>query len=204
MESTVRALRGPSFYDILNGFFRGAAAYLAKALGQARGASASSDEINAAAERLLDAYGDSILRMAYSYLHNMDDAEDIVQDTLIQYIKKRPVFNDSSYEKAWCLRVAANLSKNRIRYNRVRAADELSEELAEEKREDLSFVWEAVKELPVKYREVIHLFYHEGFQTAQISQILQRNETTVRSQLLRGREQLKTILKEAYDFDRQV
>ena len=96
--------------------------------------------------------------------------------------------------------MAGNLAKNRIRYIRVRDADELCEELAAEQRDDLSFVWEAVKALPVKYREVIHLFYHEELTTAEIAAVLQRKETTVRSELSRGREKLKGILEEFYDF----
>ena len=75
------------------------------------------------------------------------------------------------------------------------------EELAAEQREDLSFVWEAVRALPDKYREIVHLFYHEGYQTAQIAKILDMKESTVRSNLARGREKLKTVLKEAYDFE---
>lgn len=154
------------------------------------------------AAHLLNAYGNSILRLAYSYLHNMEDAEEIVQDTLLQYLQTAPDFTDPTHEKAWCLRVAGNLAKNRIKYNRVRNADELNEELVAEDREDLSFVWEAVKSLPVKYREVVHLFYHEGYSTAEIASILKMNEATVRSNLSRGRAKLKEVLKEAYDFDR--
>ena len=161
---------------------------------------AQREDINAQAARILDAYGNNILRLAYSYLHNRSDAEEIVQDTLIQFLQEAPMFNDSNHEKAWCLRVAGNLAKNRIKYNAVRDADELNEELIDEQREDLSFVWEAVKALPVKYREVIHLFYHEGYSTAEIAGILQMKEATVRSNLFRGREQLKSVLKEAYDF----
>ena len=157
-------------------------------------------DVNATAERLLDRYGNSILRLAYSYLHNTADAEEVVQDTLVQFLKETPKFADETHEKAWCLRVAGNLAKNRIKYKQVRDADELNEELAAEERDDLSFVWEAVKALPVKYREVVHLFYHEGYSTAEIARILDRKETTVRSDLSRGREQLKTVLKEAYDF----
>ena len=100
------------------------------------------------AERLLDTYGNTVLRMAYSYLHNMSDAEEILQET-----------------------------------------------------EDLSFLWEAVKQLPEANREVIHLFYYEGYPTAQIAKILNRRESTVRSDLRRGRERLKKILKEEYDFE---
>lgn len=155
-------------------------------------------------ERVMTDHGNNILRLAYSYLHNLSDAEDILQDTLIQYLKAAPVFENPTHEKAWLLRVAANLSKNRITYNSIRSADPLMESLAQEGREDLSFVWEAVKTLPEKYREVIHLFYYEGYSTAEISKILKRKEATIRSDLHRGREKLKLILKEVYDFEESV
>ncbi len=156
---------------------------------------------NAKAVQLLDDYGNSILRIGYSYLQNMDDAEEILQETLIQFLTKAPEFENAEHEKAWLLHVAANISKNRIKYNRLRKTDELEETLIAEEKEDLSFVWEAVKSLPEKYREVIHLHYYEGYKTAQIAQILNRREATVRSDLRRGRERLKLILKEAYDFE---
>lgn len=157
--------------------------------------------INEQAERMLNDHGNAVLRLAYSYLHNMADAEEVLQDTLVQFLKTSPVLEGREHEKAWLLHVAANLSKNRIKYNALRQTDELMEELAAEQRDDLSFVWEAVKALPEKYREVIHLFYYEGHPTAQIAKILGRKEATVRSDLARGREKLKTVLKEAYDFE---
>ncbi len=153
------------------------------------------------AGQIIDLYGNSILRLAYSYLHNMSDAEDILQDTLVQYIKTAPEFEGESHEKAWLLKVAANISKNKIKYNKYRETDELMEELVAEDKEDLSFVWEAVKQLPEKYREVVHLFYEEGLSTKEIADVLGRKEATVRSDLLRGRDKLKTILKEDYDFE---
>lgn len=159
-------------------------------------------ETNGRAEMILTRFGDSILRYAYTYLHNMSDAEEVLQDTLVQFLKTAPEFESENHEKAWLLRVAANLSKNRIRYNKLRETDELNDELVAEECEDLSFVWEAVKSLPVKYREVIHLFYHEGYQTAQIAKVLGRNESTVRSDLRRGREKLKEVLKGEYDFEK--
>ncbi len=164
-----------------------------------------SDEATIAAraltEKILDDYGDTILRVAYSYLHNMSDSEDILQETLIQVIKTKPVFENESHKKAWLIRVASNLSKNKIDYNKLRDTDELNEELVANEREDLAFVWDAVKQLPERFREVIHLFYQEGYSTRDISEIIGRNESTVRSDLKRGRDQLKMILKEAYDFE---
>lgn len=161
---------------------------------------AGAEAVNRRAERLLNDHGNSILRLAYSYLHNSSDAEDILQETLIRFLETAPALENEAHERAWLLRVAANLSKNRIAYNRVRACDELQEQLVLEEREDLSFVWEAVRDLPERYREVIHLFYQEGYPTAEIARILGRKEATVRSDLHRGREKLKDILKEVYDF----
>lgn len=157
--------------------------------------------VNQRAEAILNTYGNHILRYAYSYLHNMSDAEEVLQDTLVKFLQTAPAFETPQHEKAWLLRVAGNLSKNRLSYNKVRAADELSEELTVEGQEELSFVWDAVKALPEKLRAVIHLFYHEGYSTAEIAQLLGRNEATVRSDLHRGRARLKETLKEAYDFE---
>jgi len=176
-------------------------------LGQRRAGKASGggnghlEQQGGLAERLLDTYGNSILRLAYSYLHNYSDAEDILQETLIRYLQNIPKVAGPVHEKAWLLKVAANLSKNRIDYNRLRDTDELNEELIVEEREDLSFVWEAVKALPEKYREAIHLYYYEGYSTGQMAVLLGRKESSVRSDLKRGREKLKMILKEAYDFE---
>lgn len=165
---------------------------------------AARTELNRRAEEILDTYGNSILRYAYSYLHNMSDAEEVLQDTLVQFLSAGPVFESGRHEKAWLLRVAGNLSKNRIAYNRVRRTDELNEELAADSREDLSFVWDAVKRLPENYRAAIHLFYYEGCSTKQIARLLGKKESTVRSDLRRGRERLKAVLKEAYDFEETV
>lgn len=93
---------------------------------------AEREKVNAQAERLLEQYGNSVLRLAYSYLHNMADAEEILQESLIQFLKTAPRLENERHEKAWLLRVAGNLSKNRIAYNRLRRADELDEALAAE------------------------------------------------------------------------
>lgn len=156
----------------------------------------SREKVNQRATALLDQYSEHILRLAYSYLHNQSDAEDILQDTLIQYLRTAPVLESPAHEKTWLLRVAGNLSKNLLRAQGYRQADQLEETLVAQEREDLSYVWDAVKALPVPYREAIHLFYYEGYSTAQIARILDQKESTVRSRLKRGREKLKPLLEE--------
>lgn len=180
-------------------FFARAALFISS--GQSARERERAESVNAQAERLLDKYGNAVLRMAYGYLHNMTDAEDIVQETMIRFLNAAPAFESPAHEKAWLLRVAANLSKNRIACNKIRQSDELNEEITAEEAEDLSFVWEAVKQLPPTQSEVVHLFYHEGYSTAEIAELLKRKEATVRSDLKRARERLRAILKEAYDFE---
>jgi RNA polymerase sigma-70 factor (ECF subfamily) len=169
--------------------------------GEEAESSAYSQQAMQRVSQIMDTHGNRILRVAYSYLHNMADAEDILQDTLIKYIQSAPDFEGPEHEKAWLITVASNLSKNKIKYNKVRETDELSEELVSGEESDLAFVWDAVKSLPEKYREVVHLFYQEGYQTGEIARILDRKEATVRSDLARARTKLKEILKEAYDFE---
>ena len=176
-------------------------AFALRLLPQEKQQTKADDRAGQMAADALDTYGNAILRCAYSYLHNMADAEEVLQDTLLKLLTAAPNFESEEHKKAWLLRVAANLSKNRIEYNALRTSDELSDELAEEGREDLSFVWDAVRQLPVQYREAVHLFYYEGLSTRQIASVLDRSEATIRSDLHRGREQLKRILKEAYDFE---
>lgn len=196
----------PSFWQLL---WRGLAWLYALAACREAESGSDADRARATpalcnAETALDRYGNSILRLAYSYLHNLSDAEDILQDTLLKYIQAAPAFESDGHEKAWLLTVAANLSKNKLQYLRLRQTDELDETLAAQEREDLHYVWEAVRQLPDNYREVIHLFYQEGYSTREISAILRRKESTVRSDLKRGRDKLREILKEDCDFEEGI
>ena len=159
------------------------------------------DERERKAAYLLDAYGDGILRLGYCYFHNIHDAEDLLQDTMLRYLHGHPPFESRQHEKAWLMKVAVNRAKDMLAYKKLREADVLDETLCQEGRNDLSFVWEAVRKLPVRYREVIHLYYKEGYSTEEIGKILGKKEATVRSCMLRGRRRLKAILKEEFDFE---
>lgn len=150
---------------------------------------------------IIELEGNTIYRLAYSYLKNTHDAEDILQDTLVQYLKTKPVFESKDHRKAWFLRVATNLCKNRLK-SAYRNFCKLEEEipLNEDFTKEESEVLRAVHSLPTKYREVIYLFYFEGYHTDEIAGILKKKDTTIRSLLSRARKKLKTTLKEAYDF----
>ena len=76
----------------------------------------SDEEIEREAEEILSTTGNSILRLALSYLHNIEDAEDILQETMIKFVTVRPVFESEAHRKAWLMRgpVGLLISQNKM------------------------------------------------------------------------------------------
>lgn len=146
---------------------------------------------------IIEKYSDTLIRVCFTYMKNMSDAEDITQDVLIKLIEKKPVFESNDHEKAWLIRVAINLSKNRLRTAWFRKTQPLKEEVYDFTPEE-SEVMESVLELPIKYRSIILLFYFEGYKIQEIASILGEKESTIGSQLHRARQLLKSKLKEDF------
>ncbi|MBE5877310.1 MAG: sigma-70 family RNA polymerase sigma factor [Lachnospiraceae bacterium] len=146
---------------------------------------------------IIKKYSDMVYRMAYSLLKNKYDAEDIHQEVFIQYMRKRPSFESIEHEKAWFLRVTINLCKNnwKTAWKRkvVSLMDEGYEEVVELQTDELI---DTVKQLPQKYRMVIHLFYYEELSIQEIAGILNTKPSNVRTWLTRARAKLKQILEE--------
>lgn len=143
-------------------------------------------------------YADMLVRVGFAYLKNLHEAEDIAQETFLKLIESQPVFETEEHRKAWLLRVAINLSKNRLKTSWFKKAEPPDENRLSFTPEE-SAVLDAVHQLPPKYRCVIHLYYIEGYSIAEIGSLLKRNEATVASQLHRARKLLKQILKEDFD-----
>lgn len=149
----------------------------------------------------IETYGDMVLRLAVSYLKNLQDAEDIVQTVLMTLFQKNPVFEHPEHEKAWILRSTINACKNKRKlfWNRnVCSMEEIAEPSYQEEKD--STVLDAVMSLSAPYRVAVYLYYYEGYKTAEIAKIIGKREATVRSLLHRAREQLKQKLTEEYDF----
>lgn len=146
-------------------------------------------------EIALNLFGNDILRLSYSYLKRREDAEDIVQDTLIRLMQSKICFKTEEQMKAWLLQVAVNLCKDHLKsasYKKQTSLPEGFDIAAEEQHtsEDESEVLQSMMSLPEKYRSVLHLYYYEEYTTKEIAGILNKKEATVRSLLKRGREKL--------------
>jgi len=151
-------------------------------------------------EEIVEKHSDMLLRVAFTYMKNISDAEDIVQEVFLRLVREYPSFENDEHEKAWLIRVAVNLSKNRLKTAWFRKTEPIYD-MAVNFTDEEKFVMDAVMELPSKYRTVILLYYHEGYSIKEIAKILAKKESTISSRLQRARARLKTKLKEDFDYE---
>ena len=147
-------------------------------------------------EALMDSYGNLLWRTGIMMLGEPQDVQDMIQEVLLKYMQKRPVFHDAEHEKAWLLRVAINGCKDYLKsfFRRNMVPLQAIAELAADIPEDHQEVLEAVLSLPKQYKDVIYLHYYEGYKASEIGAILGKKENTVYSLLSRGRGILKKEL----------
>ena len=145
---------------------------------------------------IIEKYFDMIYKLALAQTKDVHHAEDVTSDVFLKYMQSEKTFESEEHIKAWLLRVTINTSKSVFQNAWFRKTEPISETLAAaEVTEEESDVYLAVMALPQKYRAVLHLFYYEDFSVAQISEYLKINESTVKSQLSRGRNLLKESLE---------
>ena len=152
-------------------------------------------------QELVEMYKDNIYAAAFNICKSAADAEDVVQDTFLQYYMTKKEFDDEKHIRYWLLRVAINKAKN-IQSSFRRKNEMLLEDYVEtltfetpESRE----LFEEVLKLPEKCRVVIHLFYYEDYSVKEIAKILRVTESSVKVRLSRGRAKLKDALKEEWE-----
>lgn len=152
---------------------------------------------------LMDRYRDNLFAVAFNVCKNAADADDVVQDTFVQYHTQNRQFESEQHIKAWLIRVAINRSINVTRSLWRRSSlplEDYMESLPFEAPED-STLFAQVMTLPEKYRVVIHLFYYEDYPVKDIAGILKVSENNVKVRLSRGRALLKKALKEEWSDD---
>ena len=124
-------------------------------------------------EELVNTYETTLYRAALAILGDAHEAEDAVQDAFLRCLEKAPDFESPAHARAWLLRVTVNGCKSRLRARRRHP-------------------W---VELPARDRAVLHLYYYEGYQTAEIAALTGLREGSVRSRLTRARTRLRQVLK---------
>ena len=151
-------------------------------------------------EQLYKKYRDNIFAIGLNYFGNPSDADDIVQETFYKLSKSRTDFDSEEHIRNWLIRVAVNECKRislSFWWRKRRPLEEYMETISFETAEEGELFSEVMKLKP-KYRQIIHLFYYEGYSTAEIADILHVSQSTVTTRLARARHQLKEHLQEVW------
>lgn len=152
--------------------------------------------------RLMQTYGDNVLRICYLYLKDHALAQDASQTTFVKAWQALSSLRDVSVEKAWLLRIAVNTCKTILRSREYRLyaqspnLDDLPIATEDVSADDT--VLTAVMALPEKYREVVMLHYYQGLASPDVARILHVPQATVLTRLHRARKLLESKLKGWY------
>lgn len=155
--------------------------------------------------KIVDDYSEHLLRIAYYYTKNLHAAEDIVQDVFIKFSQSN--YEESGQLRSYLTKMTVNRCKDYLKswsYKKIQLQEQTPFIAFFQKdrivqRELQSTIGEVVLSLPIKYREVIILYYFEELQTAEIATLLQQPESTIRTRLRRAREKLRPDLSSEWE-----
>jgi len=140
---------------------------------------------------------DMIYRVGFSYLRNAEDTKDVVSEIFLKLLQKNINFESAEYEKAWLLRATINLCQDFLKnWNRrnVNIDDYTNLEGDDPFQQDETL--KLILNLPDNYRNVIYLYYYEGYKTEEIAKMLKKPHSTIRYHLQEARKLLKGVLED--------
>ena len=145
--------------------------------------------------RAVEKHSDTVRRVCFIYLKSPHDVEDIFQEVFLQLLRREGEFKNDEHEKAWLIKVTVNKCKDLHKsFFRSRVCSLEDMEITFEDKATTDLVQEVLA-LPQRYRDVLYLFYYEGYSAPEISKIIGARENTVYSWLHRARQILKERLE---------
>jgi len=151
-------------------------------------------DVNAAVTQ----HADTVYKIALARTGNQNDANDVFQEVFLRLVMHVDKISSDEHMKHWLIRVTINCCNKHFKLWRSHTTDIPDLSVPFEPEED--DIYQAVLKLPPKYCNVIHLFYYEQLSIKEISEVLKLKETAVKSQLSRGRDKLREMLKGASGY----
>lgn len=138
---------------------------------------------------------DTVYRICFSFMKNVPDTEDMVQETFLRMISSGVSFQSKEHEKAWLIVTASNLCRDTLKkwWRKPEDIDDTTLELKTPPFE-IDEVLDAVLKLPADQKCAVYMYYYEGYSTSDIAKYLHCPHATVRSRLSRARNALKKAL----------
>lgn len=137
-------------------------------------------------------YKDTIYSIAYTYMKNVLESDDVVQDVFMKYLNSNEKFKTLENEKYWLIRVTINTCKSYLKKvwkQRVELDDSKIDTVR--KTDENTNMFELVYSLPHKYKEIIVLRYYEDLSIIEISKALNISVSAVKKRLERARNMIK-------------
>lgn len=150
----------------------------------------------AALKKAIEEHRDMVFRVAYTYMRNRADADDVVQDVFVKLFNTKKEFDGDDHLRFWLIRVTINQCKTLFR-SPWRASENIEQYASslEMPTSDHSEILVDVMTLPEKYRVVLVLYYYFGFSSEEVADLLRVSPSTVRTRLARARTKLKSVLE---------
>jgi len=154
--------------------------------------------------QVYDMYCRAMYNTAYNFVKNEAVAEDMVQEGFIKAFRKIDTFNEEVSFGAWLKRIVINLCLDWLKKRKLNlvSIDSSNVQVTNEDNWEvddsitMKCIHESIQKLPDKYKVVVKLFLLEGYDHQEIAQILSISEVASRSQLFRGKNKLKELLKQ--------
>lgn len=158
-------------------------------------------------EEIMDEYGDRLTKLSFTYLKDWGRAQEVVQDVFIKCYKMHSTYPDIKYFRSWIYRITINRCKDVLRSSLVKrvivdsnifksvSSQDATPEDKSIKKDEKELLTESILLLPIKYREVVLLFYYENLSIQEIGELLGINQNTIKTRLKRSREVLKNLLE---------
>jgi RNA polymerase sigma-70 factor (ECF subfamily) len=153
--------------------------------------------------RLYQLYSRSMYNVGYRIVNNEEEAQDVLQEAFISAFRNLEFYRGDATFGAWLKRIVIHKAINYLKKRRLERLPEDENwdvvQTGEEEQEAFPFtidlVRKAIDELPDGYRSVLSLYLIEGYDHAEIGEILGISESTSKSQFNRSKKRLKEILE---------
>lgn len=136
-------------------------------------------------------------KVARSFLSCEDDIADVIQESVLQAYLHLSELKQPEYFRTWLVRIVINQCKSVLaKQRKVICVDQIRERGYEEPEYDQIAFEDLMNQLDEKYRQIMLLYYGEGYSTNEISDLLGMKQSTVCSRLARGRKLYLEISKQ--------
>ena len=149
-------------------------------------------------EPVIREYSDMLFRICFLILKNEQDVKDVLQETFIRYLTRKPVFQAEEQRKAWLIKVSQNKCKEFLRFHKrhsytpleeVENMVTISDGINYESRETMEILWN----LEPKLKSVVILYYLEGYSVKKTAELLSITEAAARKRLQRARQKMQEM-----------